>query len=343
MRQLLIVVIVLLLASTSLAIVGGQTSTPINGFSMDGIASSRSGTSIAIGNRWFLSVAHYSLVEGNTMRLENGNTFTITDVYTYKPSVSYVDIKLMRVAEETNFWYDIYEDEAPINEPVIVSGTGYTGLTDVGSYMWSESTTRDWRWGTSRVSDYIAKTSGSYRSDCIQMNYNYSGSDYESGLGMNDSGSGAFVQEDEEWKLIGINAYAGRRLITYDTSYAISLPSYVEWIDGIVPNGDLDNNGSLDADDIDLLFSTINTFGGETPEEYSLFDLNSDGILGKTDADFMIRDFLHTEYADFNLDGNVDLIDLGIMADNFGIGPGLIGISITLIVYSIILQIINRN
>ena len=330
-RAVLTAIITLLLSSPVLAIVGGTTdiadfSDPTSdwyGFSMDGIAKARSGSAVAIGNRWFLTAGHFALVPGNTMTMQDGTRVTITNTYTPLTPGSYVDLKLVRVAEEVDFWYDLYDSPAPIGESVIMAGTGYTGtISTRNQFMWSDSTTRDWRWGTNEVTAYKPFASGAYTSDTVQMNFNYNATEYESGLGMSDSGSGSFARDPEtgEWALLGINAYASRRLYTYDTSYAISMPSYADWIESIVPTGDLDDDDDLDADDIALLFSTTDALGGgATPEGYELFDLNSDLLLDGADMDFLIHELLNTEYGDANLDGKVSLLDIWSLSENYGV------------------------
>src|SRR5690606_30646609 len=42
------------------------------------------------------------------------------------------------------------------------------------------------------------------------------------------------------------------------------------------------------------------------------------GIVGMGDAERMVRQVLGTEFGDLNLDGRVDLIDLDLLAANFG-------------------------
>ncbi len=68
--------------------------------------------------------------------------------------------------------------------------------------------------------------------------------------------------------------------------------------------GDFDNNGMVDAADIDLLNREI--LGGQDPS----FDLNQDGAVNDDDRDEMVIGVLGTWYGDSNLDGAFDSSDL---------------------------------
>jgi hypothetical protein len=327
-RILCVAVLIAALPTVSLAVVGGtddyadftDPSSDWYGMSMEGIARAGSGSAVAIGNRWFLTARHFSVNPGSTMTLEDGTVLNVTNTYTTSVNGISPDLKLVRVAEEVDFWYDVAGETVSAGTDVILAGTGYDGTAAGGQFTYSSSTGRDWRWGTNEVSLYKAITSSPYRSDCFQMTYRQNDTEYEAGIGLGDSGSGVFAQNPDtgDWELLGLNAYAAKRLYTYDTIYGISLPSYTDWIETLVPTGDLDGNDVLDAADIDLLFATVNEFEGETPSGYELFDVNSDGLLDKADEDFMIRTLLGTEYGDADLDGLVDMSDLNRLCASYG-------------------------
>jgi len=94
---------------------------------------------------------------------------------------------------------------------------------------------------------------------------------------------------------------------------------------------DFDDDGDVDDTDIDMLTDAFR-LGVYDP----LYDISADGTtLGQDgwvnclDMDFLVRYLvettigLGTEYADFNLDGKVDVTDLTRLATNFGPpGPG---------------------
>ncbi|MEM6312442.1 MAG: dockerin type I domain-containing protein [Planctomycetota bacterium] len=72
--------------------------------------------------------------------------------------------------------------------------------------------------------------------------------------------------------------------------------------------GDFDNDGDVDADDINLLFDNLGN---------PAFDLTNDGIADDADLDEFITNILGTFRGDANLDGEVSTPDLAILAANF--------------------------
>ncbi|MEO0586610.1 MAG: PEP-CTERM sorting domain-containing protein [Planctomycetota bacterium] len=76
--------------------------------------------------------------------------------------------------------------------------------------------------------------------------------------------------------------------------------------------GDFDNDGDVDADDIDLLLDNL---GDPT------FDLTGDAITDQTDIDELVTNILNTFRGDANLNGSVGTDDLAILAANFNQSP----------------------
>ena len=91
-----------------------------------------------------------------------------------------------------------------------------------------------------------------------------------------------------------------------------------------VAPGDFDNDGDVDADDINDLCA--NMTGEGVPPIDPKYDLDGDNDTDSADMDILIHDLVETavgvgtEYADFNLDGEVNTTDLTILATNFGLG-----------------------
>ncbi len=330
-----VVCMLIVACSPAMAIVGGTADTSafddpgsyFYGMSMDGIARARSGSAVAISNRHLLLADHFSLEVGNTVTLADGTTRTVTDVY-HGPRGGAnnlrADLKVITVDADMDSWYDIYDTGSAIDyygHELVMVGTGYDGDTyPYNKFMWDEeNSTRDWRWGTNYLSAETTFAYSAYESTVLNLNFEYNQTTYEAGLGMGDSGSGLFFKDGDEWKLVGINAYVYTRVRQYDTSYAIAVPHYMDWIDSIVPTGDLDDNGQLDVDDIDELLALLATLGGNpTPDGYELYDINSDSMLDMSDVEFLVEAMMGTVFGDLNLDGAVDAGDLAIIAGNFG-------------------------
>jgi hypothetical protein len=77
--------------------------------------------------------------------------------------------------------------------------------------------------------------------------------------------------------------------------------------------GDFEFDLDLDAADIDLMFAQVNG-----PASDLLYDLTGDSLVTSADTDYLVHTVFNTEYGDANLDGFVDVGDLGILAGSFG-------------------------
>lgn len=84
--------------------------------------------------------------------------------------------------------------------------------------------------------------------------------------------------------------------------------------------GDVDNDGQVNASDIDLLVAAIRQ--GETTSE---FDLNGDEVVNEADVDYLVESILQTRRGDANLDGSVDFNDFLTLSANFGTGASWSG------------------
>ncbi|QDU71526.1 dockerin type I domain-containing protein [Mucisphaera calidilacus] len=76
--------------------------------------------------------------------------------------------------------------------------------------------------------------------------------------------------------------------------------------------GDFNNDGVVDALDIDLLTGAVRDSSSE-PQ----YDLDENGTVDAADLDAMITDVIGTLFGDANLDQTVDLLDLSALASNF--------------------------
>ena len=81
--------------------------------------------------------------------------------------------------------------------------------------------------------------------------------------------------------------------------------------------GDLDKNGGLGSNDIDVLTTAIRTHSTDAN-----FDLNTDGQIDSSDRDFWVGDLAKTATGDANLDGEVGFDDFLSLAASFGVEGG---------------------
>lgn len=80
--------------------------------------------------------------------------------------------------------------------------------------------------------------------------------------------------------------------------------------------GDFNFDAIINADDIDILAQAV--AGGQNNP---FFDLTGDGVVTRSDIDHLVRGILNTQYGDANLNQQVSIGDLTIVAENFG-SPG---------------------
>jgi hypothetical protein len=83
------------------------------------------------------------------------------------------------------------------------------------------------------------------------------------------------------------------------------------------PVGDFNNDGTIDADDIDVLFAAIND-GNDLR-----FDVDGSGALDNDDVTFLVETILGLSMGDANLDGRVDSADLNRVGINWQAQAGV--------------------
>jgi hypothetical protein len=106
--------------------------------------------------------------------------------------------------------------------------------------------------------------------------------------------------------------FAGNRTGVRLTEYYFDIPA------GRL--GDFDGDGDIDADDIDALGAAIQA--GSTDTE---FDMDGDGDVDSDDFAFHVHNLVDTAlgegtgtaFGDFNLDGLVGILDLGLLGDGY--------------------------
>jgi hypothetical protein len=89
--------------------------------------------------------------------------------------------------------------------------------------------------------------------------------------------------------------------------------------------GDFDNDGDIDADDIDTLGAAVTAGSSDLT-----FDMDGDGNVDSDDFAFHVHNLVDTalgmgtgtEFGDFNLDGMVGILDLGLLGDNYSTASG---------------------
>jgi hypothetical protein len=81
--------------------------------------------------------------------------------------------------------------------------------------------------------------------------------------------------------------------------------------------GDFNNDGKINATDIDLLSAAIKTTNPD-----SKFDLTGEGLVNSSDMDVLVKDILKTYYGDADLNRSVGVSDLSVLAANYNTASG---------------------
>ncbi len=125
---------------------------------------------------------------------------------------------------------------------------------------------------------------------------------------------------DSGW--LDVSAYSGQEIELFFGLNSDGVAGGIMTIEGIefmtLADGDFDNDGDVDADDIDALFAKLSSGDG-------LYDLTGDGVIDQADVDVWVQELAiiganhGTILADFNLDGAVDAGDLALLGGSFGV------------------------
>ncbi len=123
------------------------------------------------------------------------------------------------------------------------------------------------------------------------------------------------VQLGFGWTLAGIETINNQQFNVFNqingiATVKVSTTGFTSFAD---QPGDFNNDGIIDATDIDLLAQARRT-GSTDP----LFDLDADGSVEFGDTDHLVTVILGTVFGDANLDRQVEDADLSLLLTNFG-------------------------
>ncbi len=186
------------------------------------------------------------------------------------------------------------------------------------------------------IIDGISSTSTSSNPTYVAYYY-YDNATDSNGLGIDEAGAVAgdssgpsFAIWQDQIALVGTHfAVSGSppsRYRTYDAMtvrYLDQIQTIIEpsgqqltLLDGQFSHlrpGDFTNDGLITTEDIDAILQAI--IAGSTS---LLYDLDHNGRIEEADGDYLIYELLQTGYGDTNLDGEVTIADLTVMAEHYG-------------------------
>lgn len=168
------------------------------------------------------------------------------------------DLALIRFDKAFPGYYPLFTGTFPTQtfpsdkrRNAVLVGFGTTGSVFSTYYQDSQTgNTGTKRWGSNKI-DYpsgatydVQGATGLTYNDGIALLFTLTGTTYEAGAGIRDSGGGVFVNDAGIWKLAGIitTRYGGP--IDLTGTFAVSVPAYAAWVTTVMnPAGDLDGDG----------------------------------------------------------------------------------------------------
>ena len=267
---------------------------------------------VVIGPNVIITTCHQNGYEASSTSpvVINGTTYTVKDVYV-PPSGS--DIRICTL-NDANFsdYVGIYDSTQELGKLFVIGGYGrgrganlYTDGTVYG-YQWASEANTTLRWGENKIrtvySTYLyLDFDGPQSSNATQ---------YECTVAEYDSGCGWFLNDNGQWKLIGITFSASASSANQkqswfknpntladqpDLAYAHRINYYAEWIE-----------------------DTLATIPPPPPPAVE-GDINGDGVVNGFDLSVLGSRWLNEpcspennwcEESDINEDGSVTIIDM---------------------------------
>jgi hypothetical protein len=187
-------------------------------------------SSVAISPYWILTAAHVADDAGNGSLLIGSTTYLQQEVV-FHPEA---DLALVRYDKPLPGFYALYSGDLYAGDGLIMIGYGNTGTVSAAGYTDSGVGHGVKRWGSNELNaaGWLGDTY------VLVANFDFGATVNEAGVGVYDSGGGSFIQDNGEWKLVGINISRGPTTPPYTTSYMTAVPIYEEWINQTVPEPD---------------------------------------------------------------------------------------------------------
>lgn len=191
------------------------------------------GSAVAIAPNYLLTAGH---VNGNTTDYAMINGVKYTAVESYIPpndpgQSGPPDLRIIKVDKTLPTWNTLFTGQIVAGTNVTIIGYGQTG-TDLfyGAVDWTSGTEGIGRWGTNTINTSRRVDSGGRSSQMFGFSYLWNETPYEAIAADGDSGGGVFIKVNNTWQLAGIITNSGTQ-----ATYAVSLPTYHDWIQNIVP------------------------------------------------------------------------------------------------------------
>lgn len=236
-----------------------ETNPAVNSYSLDWdyIYRYKSCSSVAVDHYWILTAAHVADdLNSNTDIVINNETYAQQEIV-FHPTA---DLALVRYNKPFPGYYLLHDDEIydgtkryPTYQELVMVGYGFAGTVADSSFTQTPATSGTKRWGTNKgeregtVNIDVGGTVGVVSTECFDMDFNLTETDFEAGANTYDSGGPVFIDDGTDWKLTGINLYRGPSLDPpYTVNSAAMIHDYIGWITNSIPDYDTDMDGLPD-------------------------------------------------------------------------------------------------
>ncbi len=271
----------------------------------DSVHETRAGTSVALGKWHLVSARHYYLGVGKVFYV-GSDLFEVASIHVPPADAGQASPPDMEILTVRNLsspgtplpaYVELHEVPLAGGDAMALIGTGYSGddrrLGNTHYFIEDQSTGRQKRWGSAAYNSTTRTSFGVWNTETLVHDYYSPQTEYEVGVAEGDSGAGAFINVEGQWKLAGTVLYrynpfsSGHRQVRL-----ASVAAYGDWMSQWVAEpgpGDANLDGTVDVGDLGIL---AGNWGAES---------------GVSWVD-----------SDFTGDGTVDVGDLGVLAGHWG-------------------------
>lgn len=236
-----------------------------------------------------------------------GVTYTIDQIWPH-PTADFRVVKLH--SANLKSYVNMYTEQDEIGQPIVIGGFGKRRNKEYTNYYtWTiepNNINNPLLFGTNQVDDVDFVDTDTYDSEILVAHFNSSSASlYECTIAEFDSGGGWFIKDNSEWKVAGLSR--GLKVVdkswytpAFDRNYmdSVRVSTYADFVSRSITTcnkptpGDFNGDCIVDNDDL---------------EDFALYWLDDDCAPENN----------YCQGSDLEQDGDVDLVDFAVLAENW--------------------------
>lgn len=237
-----------------------------NSFKWDFVYNYRTSSAVAVDHYWLLTAAHVADdTQFSSDLVINGEIYTQTDYMLHdtadlalvkfdKPFPGYYLLHGGEIFHEEQVGSGRFKQMIDVYDPLIMCGFGRTGAVTQTTFSNGPGGAWTKRWGSNEGSGLYASLGGNVGGEagtvstlCFHTDFNTVDTPYEAGATQHDSGSPAFINQGDGWRITGILLnLSGPSGGPYNGNYMAHLKNYAAWVTNSIPDYDTDMDGLPD-------------------------------------------------------------------------------------------------